>query len=109
MNALPPPTIASALRDELCDLAHRVRRLAPSHRDPELFHIQKSEIAARLAALAGGAAPRPASVSAHVTPAQPRVVVRVVHVPMPRRYLRAPSRHRYPLPPGNAAQLQLTL
>lgn len=34
------------------DLARRVRRLAPSHRDPEAYHIEKSEIAAELMTLA---------------------------------------------------------
>jgi hypothetical protein len=29
---------------ELLALADRVRRLAPSHRDPETFHVEKSEI-----------------------------------------------------------------
>lgn len=38
-------------------LAARVRRLAPSHRDPEAFHIEKGEIAAALLELAA-AAPR---------------------------------------------------
>ena len=28
----------------LAELAHRVRRLAPSHRDPHRFHEEKSEI-----------------------------------------------------------------
>lgn len=28
----------------LDDLAERVRRLVPSHRDPERFHVEKSEI-----------------------------------------------------------------
>jgi hypothetical protein len=33
-------------------LAERVRRLSPSHRDPERFHMDKSEIAAALRRLA---------------------------------------------------------
>ena len=36
------------LADVLQDLAARVGRLAPSHRDPEAFHEAKSEIAADL-------------------------------------------------------------
>ena len=34
------------------DLARRVRRLAPSHRDPEAYHVEKSEIVAGLLSLA---------------------------------------------------------
>jgi hypothetical protein len=37
---------------ELHALADRVRRLAPSHRDPEAFHVEKGEIAAELLELA---------------------------------------------------------
>ena len=29
---------------QLADLAHRVRRLSPSHRDPERFHFDKDAI-----------------------------------------------------------------
>jgi hypothetical protein len=36
----------------LVDLANRVRRLVPSHRDPEAFHEAKSEIEAELRRLA---------------------------------------------------------
>lgn len=38
------------------DLADRIRRLCPDHRDPERFHIEKSEIEhelRRIARLAG--------------------------------------------------------
>ena len=35
-------------------LADRICRLAPSHRDPEAFHIEKSEIVAELRLLARG-------------------------------------------------------
>lgn len=38
----------------LMTLADKVRRLAPSHRDPERFHIDKSEIEAELRRLAKG-------------------------------------------------------
>ena len=38
--------------DMLIDLAHRVRILAPSHRDPERFHIDKQEIEHALRMLA---------------------------------------------------------
>jgi hypothetical protein len=37
---------------QLRDLSRAVRRLCPDHRDPEDFHIRKSEIAAKLADLA---------------------------------------------------------
>jgi hypothetical protein len=33
-------------------MAERVRRLSPSHRDPERFHEEKSELAAELRRLA---------------------------------------------------------
>ena len=36
----------------LADLAHKVARLAPSHRDPERYHADKSEIVAELRRLA---------------------------------------------------------
>lgn len=39
---------AADLGQQLHDLAVRVRHLCPSHRDPEAFHIQKSEIEAAL-------------------------------------------------------------
>lgn len=38
--------------DRITELAERVERLAPSHRDPERFHLEKSEIAAELRATA---------------------------------------------------------
>jgi hypothetical protein len=37
---------------QLRDLSSAVRRLRPDHRDPERWHIEKSEIAAALAAMA---------------------------------------------------------
>ena len=40
--------------DTLAMIADKVRRLAPSHRDPERFHIDKSEIEADLRRLATG-------------------------------------------------------
>lgn len=40
--------------EQMADLADRVARLAPAHRDPERFHIDKSEIVAELRALAKG-------------------------------------------------------
>lgn len=36
----------------ILDLARRVERLAPHHRDPERFHLDKSEIVAELRRLA---------------------------------------------------------
>ena len=38
--------------DRLADLAIRVRRLTVSHRDPERFHVDKSEIEHELRRLA---------------------------------------------------------
>lgn len=40
------------LGTQLSDLASRVRRLVPSHRDPESFHAEKSEIEHELRRLA---------------------------------------------------------
>lgn len=40
------------LTDRLDDLAFRVRRLAPSHRDPEHYHVEKNEIERELRRLA---------------------------------------------------------
>lgn len=37
----------------LTNLADRLRRLSPSHRDPERFHADKSEIERELRRLAG--------------------------------------------------------
>lgn len=37
---------------ELRELAERVRRLSPSHRDPERFFVERSELAAMLRRLA---------------------------------------------------------
>lgn len=37
-------TLRRATRPDLAALAKRVERLAPSHRDPEAFHEEKSEI-----------------------------------------------------------------
>jgi hypothetical protein len=37
---------------QLRNLAQAVRRLGPDHRDPERFHVEKSEIAGKLADLA---------------------------------------------------------
>ena len=42
----------------LAELARRVDRLRLSHRDPEAFHVEKSEIAAELRRLAGPSARR---------------------------------------------------
>ncbi len=38
--------------EKLTNLATQVARLCPDHRDPEAFHIQKSEIVATLRRLA---------------------------------------------------------
>lgn len=46
------------------DLARRVQRLAPSHRDPERYHADKSEVVRDLRRLARGELPAPAQASA---------------------------------------------
>lgn len=48
------PTVA--LHERLARLARLVDTLVPSHRDPEQFHVLKSEIAAELRRLARGMA-----------------------------------------------------
>lgn len=40
------------LAEKLHHLAHAVRRLSPDHRDPERFHLDKSEIERTLRRLA---------------------------------------------------------
>jgi hypothetical protein len=53
----PNPARADARRpDVLMQLARRLDRLAPSSRDPESFHIEKSEICCALRQLAKGRA-----------------------------------------------------
>lgn len=51
------PLVREDLPGMLVDLAHRVRRLAPSHRDPESYHVEKSEIEHALRSLARQAQP----------------------------------------------------
>lgn len=46
------PAPSPMARNALAELAHRVRRLCPDHRDPHRFHEEKSEIAHALATLA---------------------------------------------------------
>lgn len=46
------PFPRNAQRVDLERLAARVARLVPSHRDPEVFHIEKSEIVGELRRLA---------------------------------------------------------
>jgi hypothetical protein len=64
--------------DELADIARAVRRISPSWRDPEPFHLAKSEISAALfrlarrlghrpAILRPAAPPRPTAASLRVT------------------------------------------
>jgi hypothetical protein len=48
----------SAVSELLRNLAARVERNVPHHRDPERFHAEKSEIAAALRRLACGQPPR---------------------------------------------------
>ncbi|MFC3315242.1 hypothetical protein ACFOHY_23520 [Rhizobium rosettiformans] len=51
-------------RDTLANIAERLARLAPCHRNPEKFHEEKSELVAELRALAANdnqpTPPRPA-------------------------------------------------
>lgn len=47
---------------KMAELADRLRRLCPDHRDPERFHIEKSEIEYQLRSL-----------SRSVTPVAPKV------------------------------------
>jgi len=49
---LPAHQRGPALAVQLDALAERVRRLAPDHRDPERYHIERSEIEFRLRQLA---------------------------------------------------------
>ncbi len=51
---MSPVTVSELLRD----LASRVERNVPRHRDPEQFHIEKSEIACELRRLAKRDTPR---------------------------------------------------
>jgi hypothetical protein len=44
--------VSRVTANDLARLAERVRYLAPSHRDPERFHMDKSEIASELRRLA---------------------------------------------------------
>jgi hypothetical protein len=53
---LPGVLSPQQLGGDLWSLADRVRRLSPSSRDPERFHIEKSEIERKLRMLAEGAA-----------------------------------------------------
>ncbi len=45
-------TGAEKVRDQIADLAYRIRRLCPDHRYPHRFHEEKSEIAYELSKLA---------------------------------------------------------
>jgi hypothetical protein len=55
----PVEGVAGRLSDRLLDLAGQVKRLAPpDHRDPERFHMAKSELAVAIAALAKDAESR---------------------------------------------------
>ena len=52
MRERPVPSLPASVPAALAVLADRVRRLAPSIRDPERFHVDKSEIEAALRRLA---------------------------------------------------------
>jgi len=54
----PNATLRPCEADQLIALAHAVGRLAPSHRDPEQYHMDKSEIVAELRRLARNIAGR---------------------------------------------------
>ncbi len=49
----PPKGGPSSHSLTLAALARRVRALAPSHRDPEAFHVEKDEIERALRRIAG--------------------------------------------------------
>jgi hypothetical protein len=51
-HLLPQETPPKDATGALLELAHRVDRLCPSHRDPERFHEDKSDIAHALRRLA---------------------------------------------------------
>jgi len=54
----PRPAAGTGLATRLLALADRVRRLPPpSHRDPEAFHVARSELAAELRRLAAETEP----------------------------------------------------
>ncbi len=54
----PGPTAGTGLGARLRDLADRIRRLPPpNHRDPEAFHVARSELAAELRRLAAETEP----------------------------------------------------
>lgn len=54
-SSRPVPLVPLGLdSSDLLDLANRVRRLSPSHRDPEAFHVEKDAIAHSLRRLAMG-------------------------------------------------------
>lgn len=46
-----PDPNSSRISDQLAELAFRVRRLSPSHRNPESYHVEKSEIENELRSL----------------------------------------------------------
>lgn len=45
--------------EALADLARRVQRLTPDRRDPERYHVEKSEIAAAIRRLINWQSPKP--------------------------------------------------
>ena len=49
----------STVSERLRDLATRVERNVPQHRDPHAFHVEKSEIACELRRLASATATSP--------------------------------------------------
>jgi hypothetical protein len=52
-NARTPHHPAPLHHSAVEALADRLQRLAPSHRDPEAFHVEKSSLVAELRELAG--------------------------------------------------------
>lgn len=49
-----PPVPMAGQGGQLVELARRIERLAPSHRDPEAFHVERDEIAKTLRRMARG-------------------------------------------------------
>lgn len=77
-----PPVLAEAL----LELAERLRRLSPDRRDPERFHMDKSELVADLRKFANSPLilPPPRRVLIPV-PGPARAVERLVYVPLASR------------------------
>lgn len=53
-RALPSDNQSQPNKETLLSLAERVRRLSPSHREPEAYHLEKWEIEKALRRMARG-------------------------------------------------------